>query len=65
MSVEVTFHFNTINITTIVYVDNLEVEANIRAKAVAQASAYIAQEYGIDVDDIGYLSVSTNIEAIV
>jgi hypothetical protein len=53
------------NITTIVDVDNLEVESNIKAKATSIARTHIEQKYGIDVEAIGYLYVSTNVEATI
>lgn len=61
----VTFHFETANISTVVYVENLEHEGNIKNKAVATARVHLAQEYGIDVDALGYESVSTREEATV
>jgi hypothetical protein len=64
-AVQVTFHLETINITTVVYVDNLEVESNINNKAIAQARVRLLQEYDIDVESLGYESISLNEEGTI
>jgi len=64
-AVQVTFHLETINITTVVYVDNLEVESNINNKAIAQARVRLLREYDIDVESLGYESISLNEEGTI
>jgi hypothetical protein len=64
-AVQVTFHLETINITTVVYVENLEVESNINNKAIAQARVRLLQEYDIDVESLGYESISLNEEGTI
>lgn len=64
-AVQVTFHLETINITTIVYVENLEVESNINNKAIAQARVRLLQEYDIDVESLGYESISLTEEGTI
>lgn len=61
--VEVTFHFESMNITTIVNVGDLELPQNIASKAIAIARTHILQQYGIDVLELDYESVSVAEEA--
>lgn len=60
---EVTFHFETMNITTIVKVENLERPQNIVNKAIALARTHILLTYGVDVSELDYEAVSVTEEA--
>jgi hypothetical protein len=64
-SVCVTFHFDTMSVSTVVFVENLEVESNIKAKATAQARVHLLQEYGVDVEGLGFEYVTYDNEIMV
>lgn len=61
--VEVTFHFESMNITTIVNVGDFELPQNIVSKGIALARTQILMNYGIDVSELDYESVSVTEEA--
>lgn len=61
--VEVTFHFESMNITTLVNVGNYELPQNIVSKGIALARTQILMNYGIDVSELDYESVSVTEEA--
>jgi hypothetical protein len=67
MNVEVTFRFETMTVTTVVEVTNLEHYPNIRAKAISQARQHLSREYrlGAALHFVDYDLITTDVDALV
>lgn len=67
MPVEVTFRFDTMTVTTVVEVINLEYAPNIRAKAISQAHQHLCREYGLGaaLHFVNYENITTDLDVLV
>jgi hypothetical protein len=67
MPVEVTFRFETMTVTTVVEVTNLEYAPNIRAKAISQAREHLCREYrlGASLQFLDYENITTDLDVLV